>query len=323
MEYRPLGRSGLMVSELGYGAWGIGGAGWVGADEEESLRALRRAIELGFTFIDTARGYGDSERIVGRVVREHPGQGVLVATKVPPMNGTFPAPPGIDPMDVFPGSWIRQNVHTSLAESGLDALDVLQLHVWRDEWIGHGDWLERIETLKRDGTIRAFGVSVNDLQPESVLELVGSGLVDTVQVIYNVFHQQPAERLLPACAEHSVGVIVRVALDEGGLTGRIRSDTEFAHGDWRASYFGGDRRRQIDEHVTALAADLGIPREELPGYALRFVLDAPQVSTVIAGMRSMRNVEANAAISDGVALTDRQRAVLARHRWERNFYAPA
>jgi aryl-alcohol dehydrogenase-like predicted oxidoreductase len=198
----------------------------------------------------------------------------------------------------------------------------LQLHVWSDAWIGRGDWLETIDGLKRDGRIRAFGVSINDLQPESALDLVRSGVVDTIQVIYNVFHQQPAATLLPACLEHGVGVIVRVALDEGGLTGRIRADTQFPDGDWRAGYFAGDRRRQVDDHVQALVTDLGIQRDQLAEYALRFVLAAPQVSTVIAGMRTVRNVEANAAVSDGRVLTDEQRAVLARHRWERNFYRP-
>jgi aryl-alcohol dehydrogenase-like predicted oxidoreductase len=323
MEYRDLGRTGLRVSEIGYGAWGIGGAGWVGAQEDESVRALHAAIERGVTFIDTARGYGESERIVGRVVRDHPGARLHVATKVPPRNDVFPAPDGIDPMEVFPGAHIRASVEESLRVSGLDAVDVLQLHVWSDEWIGRGDWLETVEALQREGLIRFFGVSINDLQPENGLELVRSGLVDTVQVIYNVFHQQPAQHLLPACAEHGVGVIVRVALDEGGLTGRITADTTFPPGDWRSSYFGGDRPRQVQEHVEGLAADLGIGTDDVPEHALRYVLAAPEVSTVIVGMRSVRNVERNTALSDGRRMSDQQRAVLDRHRWERNFYLPA
>jgi aryl-alcohol dehydrogenase-like predicted oxidoreductase len=323
MEYRRLGRTGLTVSEIGYGAWGIGGAGWVGAEEDESVRALHRAIELGVTFIDTARGYGESERIVGSVVRQHPGAGLHVATKVPPLNDRFPAPEGIDPMEVFPGAHIRQSVQESLRASGLDAFDLLQLHVWSDEWIGRGDWLETVEALEQEGLIRFFGVSINDLQPENALALVGSGVVDTVQVIHNVFHQQPEEELLPACAEHDVGVIVRVALDEGGLTGRLTAETEFPPGDWRADYFGGDRLRQVEEHVRSLADDLGIAMEDVPEQALRFVLSAPQVSTVIVGMRSVGNVERNTALSDGRPLPPDRRAILARHRWERNFYLPA
>ncbi len=322
MEYRRLGRTGLSVSEIGYGAWGIGGAGWVGAREDESVRALHGAIERGVTFIDTARGYGDSERIVGQVVRDHPGEELHVATKVPPRNDEFPARAGVDPSEVFPGSHIRGSLEESLRVTGLDAFDVLQLHVWSDEWIGRGDWLETVEALKREGLVRFFGVSINDLQPENGLELVRSGVVDTVQVIYNVFHQQPEEQLLPACAEHDVGVIVRVALDEGGLTGRITADTTFPPDDWRNRYFGGDRPRQVQERVEDLAADLDIRTDDVPEHALRYVLSAPEVSTVIVGMRSISNVERNTALSDGRPLPPERRAVLARHRWERNFYLP-
>ncbi|GAB3853158.1 aldo/keto reductase [Dactylosporangium cerinum] len=323
MQYRQLGRTGLSVSEIGYGAWGIGGSAWVGAREDESVRALHRAIELGVNFIDTARGYGESERIVGRVVRDHPGEHLYVATKVPPRNGIWPAPAGVDPAETFPGEHIRDSVETSLRAAGLDAFDVLQFHVWSDEWVGRGDWLETIAALKQEGKIRFFGVSINDYEPDNALELVRSGQVDTLQVIYNVFHQQPQERLLPACEQHDVGVIVRVALDEGGLTGQLRADTTFPEGDFRNRYFGGDRRAQVEQRVDALVADLDIGADDVAEAALRFVLAAPAVSTVIAGMRSVRNVERNAAVSDGRTLSGEQLGVLARHRWERNFYQPA
>jgi len=323
MQYRTLGRTGPQVSEIGFGAWGIGGFMWVGAEEDESLRALHAAIDRGVTFIDTARGYGESERIVGQAVRDRAGETIHVATKVPPKNQTWPAPDGIDPADAFPGAHIRASLETSLRASGLDAFDVLQFHVWSDEWVGRGDWLETIADLEQEGKIRFFGVSINDYQPENALALVRSGAVDTVQVIYNVFHQQPQEQLLPACQEHGVGVIVRVALDEGGLTGRITRDSVFPEGDWRNEYFGGDRRAQVEDHVTALVTDLGISTEQLPEHALRFVLSHPAVSTVIAGMRTVDHVERNVAVSDGQALPADVRAVLTRHRWERDFYRPA
>lgn len=323
MEYRELGGSGLRVSEIGYGAWGIGGAGWVGAEEDESVRALERAIDLGVNFIDTARGYGDSERIVGRVVRSHPGRELYVATKVPSLTGGFPAPPGLDPAEVFPGWHVRDSLEQSLRASGLEAFDVFQFHVWDDAWLGRGDWMDTVAALKREGRIRLFGVSVNDFQPESALALAGSGLADTVQVIFNVFHQQPAERLLPACAAHGVGVIVRVALDEGGLTGRITAGTTFPEGDFRGAYFAGDRAAQVERRVAALNRDLGISGDQTAGMALRYVLDNPAVSTVIAGIRTVRNVDRNTAVSDGRPLTAAQRAKLTTHRWERNFYQPA
>jgi aryl-alcohol dehydrogenase-like predicted oxidoreductase len=310
----------MSVSEIGYGAWGIGASGWVGATEDESVRALHRAVDLGVNFIDTARGYGESERIVGRVVRERTGDEVLVATKVPPMNRIWPAPDGIDPAEAFPGAHIRESVETSLRVSGLDHFDVVQFHVWSDEWVGRGDWLQTVEELKKEGKIRLFGVSVNDHQPDNALALVRSGAVDTVQVIYNIFDQAPADALLPACEEHGVGVIVRVALDEGGLTGRITAGTTFPEGDFRARYFRDDRPAQVERKVAAIVADLGIAPDEIAEHALRFVLSSPAVSTVIPGMRTVRNVERNTALSDGRPLTADQLAVLARHRWQRNFY---
>ncbi|MFF1357745.1 aldo/keto reductase [Streptomyces sp. NPDC058297] len=320
MRYRELGRSGMSVSEIGYGAWGIGASGWIGATEDESVRALHRAIDLGVNFIDTARGYGESERIVGRVVRERAGDEVLVATKVPPMNRTWPAPDGIDPAEAFPGVHIRESVETSLRVSGLDHFDVVQFHVWSDEWVGRGEWLQTVEELKKEGKIRLFGVSVNDHQPANALALVRSGVVDTVQVIYNIFDQAPADALLPVCEERGVGVIVRVALDEGGLTGRITAGTTFPEGDFRARYFRDDRPVQVERRVAAIVADLGIAPDEIAEHALRFVLSSPAVSTVIPGMRTVRNVERNTALSDGRPLTAEQLAVLAGHRWQRNFY---
>jgi aryl-alcohol dehydrogenase-like predicted oxidoreductase len=310
----------MSVSEIGYGAWGIGASGWVGATEDESVRALHRAVDLGVNFIDTARGYGESERIVGRVVRERAGDEVLVATKVPPKNRIWPAPDGIDPAEAFPGAHIRESVETSLRVSGLDHFDVVQFHVWSDEWVGRGDWLQTVEELKKEGKIRLFGVSVNDHQPDNALALVRSGAVDTVQVIYNIFDQAPADALLPACEEHGVGVIVRVALDEGGLTGRITAGTTFPEGDFRARYFRDDRPAQVERKVAAIVTDLGIAPDEIAEHALRFGLSSPAVSTVIPGMRTVRNVERNTALSDGRPLTADQLAVLARHRWQRNFY---
>jgi aryl-alcohol dehydrogenase-like predicted oxidoreductase len=324
VRYRELGRSGLSVSEIGYGAWGIGASAWIGAAEDESLRALHRAADLGVNLIDTARGYGESERIVGRFVRERAGGDsgeILVATKVPPKNGRWPAPAGVAPADAFPGAHIRQSLETSLSASGLDHFDILQFHVWSDEWVGRGDWLETIADLKAEGKIRLFGVSINDHEPDSALALVRSGAVDTVQVIYNIFDQAPADALLPACEEHGVGVIVRVALDEGGLTGAVTAGTTFPEGDFRNRYFRGDRPAEVERHVKAIAADLAIPVADIAETALRFVLSAPQVSTVIPGMRTVRNVERNAAVSDGRTLGADQLAILAGHRWQRNYYS--
>ena len=311
----------MEVSEVGYGAWGIGGSKWLGAEDDESLRALHRAIDEGVNFIDTALGYGQghSEQLVGRVVRER-SERVYVATKIPPKNGVWPAPAGIDPEEAFPAGHVVACVEQSLRNTGLDALDLEQFHVWSDEWVGRGSWLEAIERLKSEGKIRAFGVSINDHQPASALELVRSGAADAVQVIYNVFDQSPEDELLPACAEHGVGVLARVPLDEGALTGRIMPDSTFPEGDFRWDYFGAGRLEEVDEHVRAILEDLSIEREQLAETALRYILSHPAVSTVIPGMRSVRNVERNVALGDGQGLPAETVEKLHRHRWERNFY---
>ena len=322
MNERRLGRTGLLVSEIGYGAWGIGGSQWLGAEDQESLLALNRAIDLGVRFIDTALAYGKghSERLVGEVARAREER-IVVATKIPPKNLAWPAPAGVDPDDAFPADHIRKCTERSLSNLGLDAIDVQQFHVWSDEWVGRGSWLEGVQALKDEGLIRFFGVSINDHQPSNAIELIETGVVDTVQVIYNVFDQSPEDELLAACERADVGVIVRVPFDEGALTGRIGPGTEFPEGDFRNRYFRDDRLEQVGEHVDALLEDLGIEREELPETALRYVLSRPEVSVVIPGMRSVRNVERNTALGDGQGLPPERVQALKAHRWDRNFYA--
>jgi len=321
MNLRPLGKTGLQVSEVGYGAWGIGRTMWIGAQDEESLRALERAIDLGLNFIDTALAYGDghSEKLVGQTVRAR-SETVYVATKIPPRNMRWPASGDDRAEATFPGEHIRRCTETSLRNLGLDAIDVQQFHVWHDNWLDQGDWLETIEALKREGKIRFFGVSINDHEPETALKLVRSGNVDTVQVIHNIFDQSPEDELFPAVQEHGVGVLARVPFDEGGLTGSIRADTEFPEGDFRASYFKGDRKQEVAERVQAIVDDLGIAPGEIAETALRYILSSDAVSTVIPGMRLIRNVERNCAAGDGRGLPPDQVEKLHAHRWLRNFY---
>jgi aryl-alcohol dehydrogenase-like predicted oxidoreductase len=319
MNERPLGRTGLSVSEIGYGAWGIGGSQWLGAEDQESLRALNRAVDLGVNFIDTALAYGrgHSEQLVGKVVSER-SERIVVASKIPPKNLTWPAPDGLDPDEVFPAQHVRKCTERSLSNLGMDAIDVMQFHVWSDEWVGRGGWLEAIGALKDEGKIRFFGVSINDRQPANAIELIETGVVDTVQVIYNVFEQSPEDQLFAACERNDVGVIARVPLDEGGLTGRITPETTFPEGDFRNEYFSGEQGvAQTDARVRAILEDLGIERDELPEVALRYVLSEPVVSTVIPGMRSVRNVERNAALGDGAGLPPEQVRALKAHRWDR------
>jgi aryl-alcohol dehydrogenase-like predicted oxidoreductase len=321
MLYRMLGRTGLEVSELGFGAWGIGGTMWIGADDDESLRALRLAIDHGVNFIDTAYAYGDghSEELVGAVVRES-AETVYVASKVPPKNYQWPAPPGVRVEEVFPADWIASCTKRSLQNLGLETIDVQQFHVWSDEWVGQGDWLDAIEQLKRDGKIRYFGVSINDHQPASAIRLVESGLVDTVQVIYNIFDQSPEDALFPAVEAANVGVIVRVPFDEGALTGSVRPETTFPEGDFRNQYFAGDRRREVWQRAQAIASDLDVEVDRLAEIALRFCLSNPTTSVVIPGMRTTRNVERNVRAASSGPLEEGQLITLRRHRWVPNFY---
>lgn len=319
MRYRTLGRTGLRVSELGYGAWGIGGSAWIGADDAESLQALRRAIELGVNFVDTAYTYGRSEELVGQAVREA-AETVYVATKVPPKNNEWPAGDGVSPEDTFPSDWILECTDTSLQRLGLQTIDVLLLHVWSDEWVGRGDWAEAAERLKRDGKIRFFGVSVNNHQPANALHLIKTGIIDAVEVIYNVFDQSPEDELFPAVQAANVAVIVRVPFDEGSLTGKVRPETTFPPEDWRNTYFAGERTQQVWERAQAIAADVSVPVDELAGTALRFCLTHPAVSTVIPGMRSLRNVEANVAAVEAGPLDTAVLERLRPHRWVRSFY---
>ena len=246
---------------------------------------------------------------------------VYVATKIPPLNRTWPAPSGLSPEETFPGAYVRRCTERSLENLGLEAIDVQQFHVWHDEWVREGDWLEAIEDLKREGKIRFFGVSINDHQPANAVKLIGTGVVDTVQVIYNIFDQSPEDALFPACMEHDVGVIVRVPFDEGALTGRITPETTFEEGDFRNDYFRGDRKAEVYKRVRAIVSEHGVTEDEVAEVALRFVLSHPAVSTVISSMRSVRNVERNMRVGDGKGLPKGQVQRLKTHRWVRNFYA--
>ena len=323
MRYRKLGRTGIEVSEIGYGAWGIGGKQWRGGADDESMAALRRAFELGLNFIDTALAYGDghSERLVGEAVRSTRAR-VYVATKVPPKNRVWPARPGVDIDQVFPYDYVIQSTEDSLRNLGLDAVDLQQFHVWNPEWIARDEWRRAFEDLKRSGKARAVGVSINDHQPDSAINLIETGHVDTVQVIYNVFDQSPEERLLPLAEQRGIGVLARVPFDEGSLAGAITAESRFEPGEFRAFYFRDDRKRQVVERVEALRKDLGISSNgDLAATALRFCLSNPAVSTVIPGMRTRRNVEANCAVPDAGPLRAETLQVLKRHTWPRNFYS--
>jgi aryl-alcohol dehydrogenase-like predicted oxidoreductase len=319
MKYRTLGRTGLKVSEIGFGAWGIGRSMWKGSQDEESLRALHAAIETGVNFIDTALVYGNghSEKLIGKILKET-NERLYVATKVPPKNFKWPARGGL--AEAFPADHISRCAEQSLANLGVDCLDLLQLHVWSPDWFREDQWYSALCELREAGKIRYFGVSINDHEPESALELVLSEKIDTVQVIFNIFDQSPKDHLFSACAKTNVGVIARVPFDEGSLTGAITPSTSFPKGDWRNLYFAGDRKQQVFQRVKLLEALLGDEVESLPDLALRYCLHPREVSSVIPGMRTSKHVVANAAASDAPELSSQILKELLGHRWDRNFY---
>jgi len=322
MKFRKLGRTGIEVSEIGFGAWGIGGKQWLGGEDDESLRALHRAIELGVNFIDTALAYGEghSERLVGQVVREAPGK-VWVATKIPPKNLLWPARPGIGIDEVYPYDYAVKCTEKSLQNLKMETIDLQQFHVWNPEWIGRDEWRRAIEDLKKSGKVRAFGISINDHQPDSALELIGTGTIDTVQVIYNIFDQSPESKLYPACQKADIGVLARVPLDEGSLTGALTNDTKFPQGDFREHYFRGDKLGKAVEHAEALKADLKDQQDSMAETALRFVISHPAVTTVIPGMRKVRNVESSVSVSKKGPLAAEILDRLRKHAWDKNFYS--
>jgi aryl-alcohol dehydrogenase-like predicted oxidoreductase len=321
MRYRKLGPTESEISEIGFGAWGIGGKQWLGGHDDESVRALKRSFELGVNFVDTALAYGDghSEQLVGQAVGKSFRQ-VYVATKVPPKNRIWPASPDTPISEVFPYKYIVESTEQSLKNLNLEQIYLQQFHVWTDAWAETDEWRLAVEHLGQSGKVRFFGVSVTEHEPDTALEAIRTGLFQAVQVIYNIFDQSAEENLFPLCQQMKVGVLARVPLDEGGLTGTITSDTKFEPGEFRESYFRGDRKQQVMEHVAALKRDLADRSGELSEIALRFCLSSKAVTTVIPGMRRISTVEANCRVSVAGPLDTRTLALVRRHQWKRNFY---
>lgn len=316
MQYRKFGRTGWQVSDIGYGMWGM--AAWSGSDDEESLASLQRAVDLGCNFFDTAWVYGNghSEHLLGELIRANPGKKLYTATKVPPKNMMWPAPPDATLQDSYPADHIDEYIHKSLENSGLESFDLLQLHTWQDSWTHDDDWSNKFDDLKRQGLINACGISINRWEPWNGVEAVRSGKIDSVQVVYNIFDQNPEDELFPACEEMDIAVIARVPFDEGSLTGNITAETTFPEGDFRAMYFATEKLGPIIEHVDALRPD--IPADsDMPETALRFILSHPAVSTIIPGMRKNRHVESNIAASDLGPLSEDIIEKLRGHRWVR------
>jgi aryl-alcohol dehydrogenase-like predicted oxidoreductase len=316
MQYRRFGRMGWQVSEIGYGMWGMGE--WTGSDDEQSLRSLQRAIDLGCNFFDTAWAYGDghSEHLLGEILRANPDKKLFTATKIPPKNRIWPSRREFTLDDCFPSDYIEEYVHSSLENAGVDKFNLVQFHVWEDHFVEDARWAKKVDALRGEGLFDAIGISINRWEPWNGVRTVESGLIDAVQVIYNIFDQNPEDALLPACAQHDVAVIARVPFDEGTLTGNITLESSWPEDDWRSSYFVPENLKNSVAHADALRPLVpeGMRMAEM---ALRFILNEERVSTIIPGMRTLKHVDANIATSDAGALDDALHAELKKHRWDR------
>jgi aryl-alcohol dehydrogenase-like predicted oxidoreductase len=321
MRYRTYPRTGWKISVIGYGMWGMGG--WTGSDDEESLRSLDLAVELGCNFFDTAWAYGNghSEQLLAETLRRHADTRLYVATKVPPKDRVWPGKAETPIGDVFPPDHIREYTEKSLRNLGVDTIDLQQLHVWSDAWTGDEGWKRAVEELKREKLITSFGISVNRWEPVNVLRALDSGLVDCVQVVYNIFDQNPEDELFPYCQQHGIAILARVPFDEGSLTGTLGPDSTWPQGDWRNLYFTPPRLRETLERVERLLP-LVPPGQTLPELALRFILNHPAVTTTIPGMRRPAHVRANLVASDGRPLPSDLLDRLRAHRWERDWQVP-
>lgn len=318
MKYRRFGRTGWMVSEIGYGMWGMGG--WTGSDDAESAQSLDLAVDMGCNFFDTAWAYGDghSEKLLGNLIRRKstPDRKLYVATKIPPKNFKWPSRREFTLDDCFPPDHIEEYVHKSLENLGLETIDLIQFHTWEDSWAEDDRWAKKIEELRGQGLIRAVGISINRWEPWNGTKTVRSGLIDSVQVIYNIFDQNPEDELFPACQTMQVAVIARVPFDEGTLTGNLSLDSSWPESDWRSSYFVPENLKASVEHAERLKP-LIPSGMNMPEMALRFILHNPTVSTIIPGMRKIHHVRSNIACSDGERLSDDLMEKLRSHRWDR------
>ena len=316
MQYRTFGRTGWQVSDVGSGMWGL--AGWKGTDEAEVDQALQLAVDSGCNFFDTAWGYGEgaSERILGDLVRANPDKKLYCASKIPPKNFRWPSHQGDPLQEAFPPDHIREYTEKSLTNLGLPSLDLMQFHVWEDDWASDESWQRAIDDLKREGLVRAFGVSINRWEPANALRTLRTGQIDAVQVIYNIFDQAPEDELFPLCRELNIGVIARVPFDEGTLTGTLTRDSHWPEGDWRNTYFVPENLTASVERADALKpfVPAGMTMAEM---ALSFVLANDDVDTVIAGMRTPQHVQSNLAVSDAPPLSPSLMAELRKHRWDR------
>jgi len=321
MRYRTFGRLGWQVSEIGYGMWGMGS--WSNSDDEESLGSLQRSVDLGCNFFDTAYAYGNghSEKLLGQLVRSNPDKRLYTATKIPPKNLQWPALADSTLKESYPPDHVEEFVHRSLENARLDSFDLIQFHTWHDDWMRDDRWFYKLDDLRSQKLIQGIGISINRWEPWNGIRAVKSGQIDSVQVIYNIFDQNPEDELFPACREMKVGVIARVPFDEGTLTGTLTKESTWPEGDWRNTYFVPENLGPSVERADLIKNVLHEWNREhsthitMPELALRFILSNEDVSTIIPGMRKLSHVATNIATSDAGPLPKELHERLREFRW--------
>lgn len=320
MKTRKFGRSNWQVGEVGYGMWGL--AGWSGSDDDQTRNSLQKAVDLGCNFFDTAWAYGEghSEKILGELIKNNlkksPLQKLYTASKIPPKSRIWPAKRGFLLKDNYPATYIREYTEKTLTNLGLASVDLMQFHTWEDDWANDESWQKAVSQLKADGLIKAVGVSINRWEPTNVVNTLRTGLIDSVQVVYNIFDQNPEDELFPLCRELNIAVIARVPFDEGSLTGALTADSKWDEGDWRNGYFSPPNLKKCLERIDKLKQDIPAGAT-IAQIALRYILSNPDVSVVIPGMRKIKNVVDNINSSFAGALDKELMAKLHKHRWLR------
>ena len=320
MKYRRLGKTGMEVSEIGFGAWAIG-SHWGAQSDEDSREAFHTAIDNGVNFVDTAFIYGEgkSERIIARLSKER-SERIYVTTKTPPTDGPWPPSPYCRAEERFPEKYLREKVEEHLRNLDAECIDILLLHTWTRAWNEAPRPFEVLRKLCEEGKIQFIGISTPEHDQNAVIELMQKGVIDVVEVIFNIFEQEPVAQLLPVAAQCGVGTIIRVPFDESSLTGKLTKDTKFEEGDFRNAFFSGDRLARTAERVEKIREDIGDTDLTLAQIALRFALDQEGVSTVIPGIRNKWQAEANTAVSDLPPLAPDIADKLRKHMWNRAFW---
>lgn len=321
MEIRKFNGSDIKVSLLGFGCWGIGKSEWKGAEDSESKRTLIKAMEKGINFFDTALAYGrgHSEKLLGEAEKEF-GKGIFIVSKIPSKKWEWPAGNSSTLKDSYPKNYIIEKTEESLKNLKRDHVDLMQFHVWNGKWANEDEWKEAVEKLKKDGKVRFWGISINDHQSENGIEAGKTGLINSFQVIFNIFEQKPIDYLFPFCRKNKISVIARVPFDEGALTGNVTHDTKFPVGDFRNDYFRGTRKIDVQERVDKIWEDVRDKTDSRAEAALRYVISYDTVTTVIPGMRSEKNLLANIKSIEKGSLPFQLLDKLKIHKWNKNFY---